>query len=104
MKNSLPGALVLGFVSLAWGEESLRAQPVRTPTELPPASEPPPPQSAEANWSFLAAQPAATSALVESAPDSPQARLAGKLADLERLQHEIEALRVQIEGNSSAVG
>ncbi|MFO0899151.1 MAG: hypothetical protein U0836_17135 [Pirellulales bacterium] len=103
MKNSLP-ALVLGFVSLAWGEESLRAQPVRTPTELPPASEPPPPQPAEASWSLAASQLATIPALAQPTRVSPQARLAGKLVELERLQHEIEALRVQIEGNLSAVG
>lgn len=103
MKNSLPGALVLGFVSLAWGEESLRAQPVRTPTELPPASEPPPPHPPESSWSLLAAQPAATARVVESTPDSPQARLANKLSELERLQQEIDALREQLEGRSDAV-
>jgi hypothetical protein len=91
MKNSLPSALVLGFVSLAWGDESLRAQPVRSPTELPPASEPPPPQPAEAPWSFAALHP---KAFPKRATDlgSADARLADKLNEFEQLQREIEYL------------
>jgi len=96
MKNSLPSALVLGFVSLAWGEESLRAQPVRSPTELPPASEPPPPSPSEAPWSFAALRPKAA-LKGDSSVESTAARLAAKVTELEQLQQEIAALAAKVD-------